>query len=166
MSNENKTANPTHRDELISRRRVVKVALATAPIIATLPTGAALARSSNVISASSAAAARDASGRTLCLNENSGSMLASGNGMDLGNWPHGSVTAITQRDYRVDDKESAARVSEAAMCKQGGNFYYKQASGTFWNQHADWREVKVPRGMMVSWTAMSSFAGSIRYTDV
>jgi len=162
MSNETNIVNQT-QDAAISRRRVVKLALATAPIIATLPTGAALARSSNLISATTATGARDVRGRTLCLNANSGSMLPSGNTMDLGNWPHGTVTAITERDYRVDDKNSAATISEAAMCNQGGTFYFEQ-SGTY--QNAVWRQVNVPRGMMVSWTAMSSFAGSIRYTDV
>ena len=86
--------------------------------------------------------------------------------MDLGKWPSGSVTAITQRDYRVGDKDSAAAISEAAMCKQGGTFYYQPAA-TFGYQHdADWHQVNVPRGMMVSATALSSFAGSIRFIDV
>jgi|SwirhirootsSR3_FD_contig_41_15326384_length_599_multi_4_in_0_out_0_1 hypothetical protein len=160
MSNEKNTANQTRQDEAISRRRVVKLALATAPIIATLPTGAALARSSNLISATTnPAGALDANGRTLCLNANSGTMLA-GNTMDLGRWPHGTVTAIKQRDYRVGGTDSAAGISEAAMCQKGGTFYYQQTSAFGYQQ------VNVPRGMMVSWTAMSSFAGSIRYTDV
>jgi hypothetical protein len=77
--------------------------------------------------------------------------------MDLGAWPNGSVTAITQRDYRVDDRGSAATITEAAMCNQGGTFYYQQAG---------WQQVNVPRGMLVSATALSSFAGSIRFTDV
>lgn len=165
MSNEKNTANPINRDEVISRRRVMKVALATAPIIATLPTGAALARSSNFITSVSSGSAHDRTGKTLCLNANSGSMNSSGTWMDLGTWPNGSVTAITQRDYRVDDKDSAAPISEAAMCNRGGTFYY-EPTANFGYQHADWREVNVPRGMLVSATALSSFAGSIRFTDV
>jgi hypothetical protein len=168
MSNENKTADPTLRDNVISRRRVMKVALATAPIIATLPTGAALARSSNFVNATSAGGALDAKGRTLCLNANSGSMTWNGWRMDLGAWPNGSATAITQRDYRVDDKESAAKVSEGAMCNQGGTFYYKQAAtfGSQHDQHPGWNQVHVPRGMLCSATALSSFAGSIHFTEV
>jgi hypothetical protein len=80
-----------------------------------------------------------------------------GGKMDLGAWPRGSATAITARDYRVDDKGSAATISEGAMCQQGGTFYY---------QHAGWQQVNVPRGILVSATALSSFAGSIRITDV
>ena len=151
MSNENKSTNPN----VLSRRSVVKVALATAPIIATLPTGAALARSSNLISASAPSGALDGSGKTLCLSASSGTM--SGTSMDLGNWPHGYVTTITPRDYRVDNKGSAATVTEGSMCNQGGTFYYQQAG---------WQQVNVPRGMLVSATALSSFAGSIRYTNV
>jgi hypothetical protein len=88
--------------------------------------------------------------------------------MDLGAWPNGSVTAITQRDYRVDDKDSAAKISEGAMCNRGGTFYYEQTGGLGYqhDQHPGWNQVNVPRGMMVSATALSSFAGSIHFTEV
>jgi hypothetical protein len=141
----------------IGRRHVLKVAFATAPLIVTLPSGAALARSSNVIGASSAAAAIDSKGRTLCLDATSGVMDSSGSAMDLGASPKGSVTAITEREYHVDAKGSAALISEGEVCNKGGTYYY-QSSG--------WQKVDVPRGMLVSATALSSFAGSIYYREV
>jgi len=131
--------------------------MATAPIIATLPTGAALARSSNVISSTLPAGATDSQGRTLCLDAASGTMLAGGSAMDLGAPASGSLTAITGRDYRVDANGGATRIGESEMCKQGGSFYYLDTG---------WQKVNVPRGMLVSATALSSFAGSIHFTEV
>lgn len=136
----------------------MKLAIATAPIIATLPSGAALARSSNVIGASSAAAARDSQGKTLCLDLKSGTPNSPPTLIDLGPHPQGSLTKIKDRDYRVDNKWSAAQITEADMCKKGGSSYH-YSSGS-------WRKVTVPKGMLVSATALSSFAGSIYTTEV
>ena len=162
MSNETqKAANPTRRDDALSRRQVIKVAIATAPVIATLPSGAALARSSNVITSSLEGGAHDASGNTLCLADSSGAVdpppPAFGTSIDLGTSPNLSVTVIPQRDYRVDSKGSAAAITEGAMCQQGGSFYY---------QSAGWQQVNVPQGILVSATALSSFAGHITTTNV
>jgi hypothetical protein len=142
----------------LSRRRFVKGAIATAPVLATLPSGAALARSSNIIGSTSPAGAIYKN-KLLCLDARSGSGLtAGGSAVDLGQPPSGFATAITDRDYRVDDGESAAPVTEAAMCKNGGYYYYKSSWG--------WKKVTVPKGMYVSATAMSSFAGSIFVKEI
>jgi len=129
--------------------------MVAAPVIATLSSGAALARSSNVISSSIPDSARDGSGRTLCLDERSGERI--GTSIDLGAPPSGSVTAITERDYRTAPNGGATPISEAQMCANGGSSYY-QSSG--------WQTANVPRGILVSATALSSFAGSIRFTEV
>jgi hypothetical protein len=132
---------------------LLKVAVATAPVIATLPSGAALARSSNLISQTTGPG-KDSLGRTQCLDRSKGYS----NGMvDLGAPPSGRMTAIRERDYRVDDRWGAATISERNMCTQGGRFYH-------WN--SGWRSVNVPRGIVVSATALSSFAGSIFTTEV
>ena len=151
------TDEPVPKDQKLSRRKMMRVAIATAPIIATIPTGAALARSSNVISASAPGDSLDRWGRTLCLDARSGTLDASRTSLDLGPSPSGSVVGINQRDYRVDANWGAAKVSEADMCKHGGTFNY-------WNY--GWRKVKVPRGLTVSATALSSFAGRLYTTDV
>ena len=141
-------------DAVLTRRRMLRAAVATAPVIATLPTGAALARSSNLIGQTSGSGT-DAAGRTLCLNLNSGTYS---NGLlDLGVPPDGNLTAIKPRDYRKDDSFWAGEISEKAMCNQGGRFYY-------WS--SGWRTANVPRGIVVSATALSSFAGSIYTREV
>ena len=133
---------------------MLKVAVATAPVIATLSSGAALARSSNVIGPTTGTG-QDALGRTLCLDASSGVPV---DGMiDLGVPPSGRVTAIRDRDYRVEARGGAAPIAEKDMCKKGGDFYY-QSSG--------WQTVRVPRGIVVSATALSSFAGSIYIREV
>lgn len=147
MSNE--TTKPP-----LSRRRMLKAAVATAPVIATLPSGAALARSSNLIGPTSGPGT-DALGRTLCLDANSGTSI---DGMiDLGPAGDGNVTAIRERVYRVEARGGAAEILEREMCARGGEFYH-QASG--------WQTVNVPRGIVVSATALSSFAGSIYIREV
>ncbi len=148
----NKSSQPGGQP--LNRRRLLKVAVATAPIIATLPTGAALARSSNLIGSTSGSG-KDALGRTLCLDRNSGPYS---NGMvDLGSPPDGDLTAIRERNYREDDSFNADTITEKQMCQQGGDFYH-YSSG--------WKKVKVPRGIVVSATALSSFAGSIYTREV
>jgi hypothetical protein len=152
--NNSKSTESSVAGPALNRRRLLKAAVATAPVIATLSSGAALARSSNVIGSTSGPGL-DAQGRTLCLDRSSGT-YADGY-VDLGAPPHGRVTAIRDRDYRVDDSWFAGRVSEKEMCKKGGRFHY-------WN--SGWRSANVPRGIVVSATALSSFAGTIYTTEV
>jgi hypothetical protein len=148
----NKSIEAGLGERALNRRRLLKVAVATAPMIATLPSGAALARSSNIIGATTGPGT-DALGRTQCLN----SPTAVDGMVDLGVPPSGQVTAIVERDYRVGARGSADFISEKQMCNQGGDFYY-QSSG--------WKSVQVPKGIVVSATALSSFAGSIYITEV
>ena len=158
MSNQPIPKQPTtDAGKALSRRRVLKVAVATAPLIATLPSGAALARSSNLIGAAPAASAHDAQGRTLCLDLKSGTGNYANGSLDLGASPKGNLTAIKDRYYWTDDKFTSPMISEPDMCKQGGTFHY-------WN--SGWRDAKVPKGILVSATALSSFAGSIFTTEV
>jgi hypothetical protein len=144
-------------EQKMSRRRIIKVAVATAPIIATLPSGAALARSSNVIGSSTAAGSRDASGKTLCLDVRSGTLDSSGTMLDLGTQPRVALTTITERDYRLGANFGATPISEDQMCKQGGIYNY-------WSY--GWKNATVPRGLTVSATALASFAGSIYTTQI
>ncbi len=141
----------------MNRRNVLKAAIATAPFIATLPSGAALARSSSLIGASSAASAKDSKGRILCLDLKSGTGNYQNGALDLGMPPSGKLTAIKDRLYWTQPSLGAARISEADMCKQGGRFHY-------W--YGQWQHVDVPKGILVSATALSSFAGSIFSTEV
>jgi len=129
----------------LNRRRLLKVAVATAPAIATLSSGAALARSSNIIGPTTGPGT-DALNRTQCLKFG----RAVDGMVDLGVPPSGHVTLITEQDYRVSPQGSALTITEKQMCATGGDFYY---------QHAGWKTATVPRGIVVSATALSSFAG-------
>jgi hypothetical protein len=155
MTDETKpNASPIDEGKPLNRRRILKVAIATAPVIATLPSGAALARSSNLIGPTSGSG-RDSQNRLLCLDLRSG---ANTNGMvDLGTPPRGLVNAIKERDYRVGAQASASTISEAQMCKQGGAYYYQSSA---------WHQVNVPKGIVVSATALSSFAGGIYFNEI
>ena len=93
MSNDTPDSKSAVPNGIVGRRSILKGAIAAAPVIATLPSGAALARSSNLISATSPTGAFDGYGRTQCLDASSGSL--SGSVMDLGVPPSGNVSAHT-----------------------------------------------------------------------
>ncbi len=167
-SNEKTVSNDVANEQPRSpgRRALLSGAVKAAPVVLTLQSGAALARSSNLIS-SSTSSYRDGSGRTLCLNTDSVDAVDSGYGLyDLGEPASGHVTAINERDYRVSPRRRAGRVDESTMCMRGGNYYYRDRQYTGYGYKRTWREVKVSRGVLVSATAMTSFAGSIIVTDL
>lgn len=110
-----------------------------------------------MISSTTHGDALDSRGRTLCLDRKSGVREYSTR-LDLGSPPSGKLVAIKDRDYRVAAKSDAKRVSEGDMCSSGGEYHYHNAGR--------WTKVKVPRGMLVSATAVSSFAGSLYTTEI
>lgn len=149
----------------ISRRDLLKRSAVSMPMVLTLQSGAALARSSNLIS-STATDYNDELGRTLCLDTESVFPIGeTGEVFDLGAEPYARVTAINDRDYRAEPNGSAVGVSEAQLCQSGGPAYVQNADfgeGTV----AGWSEVRAPKGVLVSATALSSFAGSIQINDL
>ena len=149
----------------MSRRALLKGSAKAMPALLTLQSGAALARSSNLISATSSNPT-DAYGRTLCLDVNSVSP-ADGDWrvFDLGEPAYGRVSAIRERDYRRLPSGRSDRISEAQMCQRGGTYYYYNRYGgsSYWGR---WRKVKVKQGVLVSATALSSFAGSVVVNDL
>lgn len=159
--NSNETQE-TDAPRSMSRRALLRRGVTAMPAVLTLQSGAALARSSNMISATTSRP-KDAYGRTLCLDENSvDDVDRSLRRMDLGEPAYGRVTAIRDRDYRTKPRHRADRVSEARMCKSGGTYYYRVKT----HDGPRWRKVDVPKGMLVSATALSSFAGNIVVTDL
>lgn len=146
---------------MMSRRMVLRRGAAAMPAVLTLQSGAALARSSNMISAADSKPT-DGYGRTLCLDENSVERADPGmQVMDLGEPAYGRVSAINERDYRREPRRRGEQVSEARMCENGGTYYYRRGG-----YRGRWSKVEVPKGMLVSATALSSFAGSIVVTDL
>ena len=141
----------------LSRRALIRGGAAAMPVILTLQSGAALARSSNLIGAASDGTT-DALGRKLCLDTNSVIPVGGNSGKyDLGEPPYAQVTAINDRDY-YHNPNFGPDLSEARMCQTGQISYYYQ--------DPDWQQVQVPKGILVSATALSSFAGSIYITDL
>lgn len=154
--------NPTVTAAPLNRRALLRGASTALPAILTLQSGAALARSSNLIGA--AGQAGPDGGKYRCLDFDGISGTKNPKVYDLGNPAMGHVTRIdaNSRYYREDPDDrkygDPDRVSPQKMCQQGGNFYRKDS----WRS----RKVKVKQGVLVSATALSSFSSGIRYTDV
>ena len=142
------------------RRILMRGAAAALPTILTLRSGAAaaVARSSNVISE----AIGGPSDRVYnCLGEDAarGGIIKGTSTVptryDLGDKPSGDYVQILERDYYVG-ADASTPISEKTMCETSGEFLYKEGSD------GDWQTFKVNnKGMLVSATALSSFAGSL-----
>ena len=138
----------------ISRRTMLKGMTSSMPVVLTLQSGTALARSSNMVSAAGYKAT-DRLGRTLCMDLQS---VEEVDGMcDLGEPPYARVYAINERDYYLEANRGSAQIDEADLCGLGGEAYYKDGG---------WQQVRVQQGMVVSATALTSFSGSIDVIDL
>jgi hypothetical protein len=127
-------------------------------MILTLQSGAALARSSNLIGASSEASATDADG-TRCLDTTY--TTSAGNKVDLGEPANADINLIPNVEFRTEANEGTTSqvVTKEEVCR-GGLYYFHNGE--------EWVAVEYPQGgMLVSAIALSSFsADSIRYTDI
>lgn len=146
-----------HQPKSISRRALLRGGVTVMPAILTLQSGAALARSSNLISAAPPET-RDRLGRTLCLDTRSVYPAGrSGHVYDLGEPPRAAVNIITDRDYKIRSPETRpVPVSESTMCHEGGVYWYNNRDGS------GWQSVELPRnGVVVSSGAMTSVADHV-----
>ena len=142
----------------LSRRALLKGTATAMPAILTLHSGAALARSSNLISTIDYKSP-DRLGRTLCLDLDSVATTRDGNVFDLRAPPAGpyaEVTAINERDYHAEPNMGSATVDESQICRDGITAFYKDHG---------WVQIDAPGGM-VSAAALTSFAGNIVVTDL
>jgi hypothetical protein len=145
----------------VSRRALLGFARSAAvPAIVTLYSGAALARSSNLIGTNPNQGPEYDKYR--CLDTSSVYPTDKPHIYDLGEDPMAHVTRIDARKryYRADWRGYPTRqqVSDTEMCEDGGQ-YYRQDWGSY-------KKVTVRKGVLVSATALSSFANDITYTDV
>jgi len=164
------------RPASLGRRTLLRRGLVAMPAILTLQSGAALARSSNLISASSSRTT-DRLGRTLCVDSKSVYRVADRRGTyDLGDPPRAVCNIIRERDYFVknsDDQDDynrewgstdsdwdfhdqygddITRISEGEMCRTGGTYWFKPRYGY------EARSITLPKnGFVVSAAAASSF---------
>lgn len=153
-------ATDTGSAKSMSRRALLRSGVTAMPAILTLQSGAALARSSNLISASSPDAT-DGLGRTMCLDTNTVEYASeSGNVFDFGDPPRpASVNIITPREYHVEPNRGSATISPGAACERGGPIFFKPEGG------GPWQRIDLPQlprsGVVVSSGAMTSMADNI-----
>jgi hypothetical protein len=149
-------AAATHKG--MSRRAMLRGA---GPAIVTLYSGAALAKSSNLIG--TAPTIGPEGDKYRCLDTASVYPTSNPNQYDLGQTPMAHVTQIrTTRQYYPTTNNyspSGPQVSPKQMCSTGGKFVRKDG----WHKYT---KVNVSRGVIVSATAISSFSNNVTYTDI
>lgn len=134
------------------RRMLVRGAAAALPTILTLRSGAALARSSNMMGVADGSSADG--GVYRCVDELS--VTRRGSQLDLNEPPSADVTVI-RADGVYFKKDGTGPVTGPEMCQTGG---------TFLNEGG--QDVIVNKGALVSATAFTSFIGraSIKITEI
>ena len=150
---ETKKSTPAKSQDkpLLARRAIIKGAAGTLPTILTLQSGAALARSSNLIGSSSSP--KDEAGRTLCLDLR---FVDSYDGVKADVGSYGHVQKITERDYYRESNRSTP-LTEEDMCVDGL---------TGWYQETGWNPADVHQGMLISSNAYNSLAGIMDVTEI
>lgn len=148
--------------QAVSRRAMLSGAgKAAVPAIITLYSGAALARSSNLIGVNKHQGAEHDKFR--CLDTSSVYRTDKPNVYDLGRDPMAHVTRIdARRDYFAVDhrgNRTNQKVPGNKMCADGGQYFRRTGGNSY-------QKVNVRKGVLVSATALSSFANDITYTDV
>jgi len=132
------------------RRILVRGAAAAVPTILTLRSGAALARSSNLMGVSDGPPADNF---YRCVDERS--FIRDGNQLDFGTSSDVEVTVIRVDGNYAKSEDGTGLVGGPEMCDTGGTFY-SQGPET-------WNAVTVRRGALVSATALMSFAGRVNF---
>lgn len=164
---------------LVSRRMLLRGATAVVPTILTLHSGAALARSSNLIGAAMDAGP-GGDGKYRCLDFDGIQATNNPRMFDLGQPPMAHVTRIDSQVhyYRTDPGQQSGygmyqhggsqQVDPRTMCAEGGSFYRQDSRYSYSRDGGGdgYTQVRVKQGVLVSATALSSFSSGINYTDV
>ena len=144
----------------VSRRALLKGSAYTMPVILTLHSGAALARSSNLIGAA-AQGTRDVQGNALCLDTTRALSITGTNQYDLGDPTSGTVNVLRgDLLYYPEPNRSLAPRSADTACSIGGPHYYHESG---------WHEFSLPpNGAIVSAAALVSVSlrGTIQINRV
>ena len=151
------TDEKSTRPGAISRRALLRSGVTAMPAILTLQSGAAFARTSNLVSAAPLEAKVD--GQTYCLDLKRSwaePVEGSGNIYDLGANPSVTVNVITEHNH-LTAQGSGDPISEGAMCERGNPpgepYYYNDKDGT------GWHTVDLPnKGIVLSSGAWTSIA--------
>jgi len=143
------------RPAKVSRRALIKGGVTVMPAILTLHSGAVLARSSNMISASSPDTT-DGMGRTICVNKSSVVYADDHSEIyDLDEPPYAEVNIIrgpTEVQF-YETKDKSTPIKPGAMCERGGQFWSKP-------QGEKWVASDLPQGFVTSSGAWASIAVS------
>jgi hypothetical protein len=143
----------------VSRRELLKTAAIGMPVVLTLHSGAALARSSNLIGLAPPGT-RDLDGNALCLDTNSVKLVADGTQFDAGAPAEAKVNILSDRVYYPEKNKSGMMESADAVCHKGGTHYYHDRG---------WHEINLPaNGGIVSAAAMVSVSlrGNILFNRI
>jgi hypothetical protein len=132
----------------MSRRTLLRAGATAMPVILTLQSGEALARSSNLIGAAPAGT-RGEGGRALCLETSNLGRVSDSRKYDLGDPGFATVNALPDADYYpLESGRSGAPISADEFCSLGGSRKY-HAGG--------WHQVDLPtNGIIVSSVALRS----------
>ena len=134
----------------VSRRALLKAGACAMPAILTLQSGAALARSSNLISAA-ASGTRDADGNTLCLDTSDLDFLEGSKKYDLGDPAYAKINVIPDLEYYLQANRSVKPpVGPDYVCQVGYDYYYHDRG---------WNKISLPQnGAIVSVAAIRSIS--------
>lgn len=154
---ERATVDADGRPAKMGRRAFLRGGARAMPAILTLQSGAALARSSNLISAAPAGTT-DALGNTLCLDTTLLRQVGEIEEVyDLGEPATGTINVIPERVYNLEANNGSPQIDEGAICQYGGGpYWWKPTEGS-------WQQLTVNKGIVVSSAAASSFATGIMY---
>lgn len=130
------------------RRALVRGAAAAVPTILTLHSGAALARSSNLLGTIDNLA--NANDPANCL-DTSGLNEVQPNVYDLGTTPSSTVNVLPGDKTYYTNSTKTTVANREAMCENGGTYYTSTG-----------QQIQLPQGGgLVSATSLSSFAGRV-----
>jgi hypothetical protein len=142
----------------LGRRALLRTTTATAPTILTLASGAALARSSNLIGTM----ANKNTGDVLCLDPNStqGALPTNPNVYDLGAPAYGEVTRFPLGNRYRKKIADSRDISPSEACHVNGELQVK------YNYSGRWVDKNRRAGVIVSNAAVASFGSRIISTDI
>jgi hypothetical protein len=140
----------------MGRRALLRSGITAMPAILTLQSGAALARTSNLVSSSPIDTRVGTN--TVCLDTNSVPQIGdSGDVYDLGDPPKAEITVIPDLDHHSAQNMSVTtRVDEGVMCVSEETIYHYKDSNDVWQSR------QVPsRGIVLSSGAFASIADNV-----
>lgn len=142
----------------LSRRAFLKAGSSAVPVVLTLQSGAALARSSNLISA--APDGTRVRGHAFCLDTSTAKPLLDSHKYDLGDPVYASINVLPDQRFYPTKGKSGVPVTADQFCRQGQTRYYHDSG---------WHEVRLPtNGVIVSATALTSVSsrGDILFNKI